>query len=94
MTSEIIDISQAIRPGIPVWPGDTRFSIDEVRSISEDRPVRVSRLTMSTHTGTHADAHLYYHAKGIDSASRDLAPYIGHCAVIQDNGSPSCGSPA
>lgn len=82
MTSEIIDISQPVRPGIPVWPGDTPFSIEENWTISDDCPVLVSRITMSTHTGTHADAHSHYDKKGIDTASRELAPYVGRCVVV------------
>jgi arylformamidase len=83
MPSEIIDISQSVRPGIPVWPGDTEFSIDENWTISDECPVLVSKITMSTHTGTHADAHSHYEADGTDTASRELAPYIGRCVVVE-----------
>jgi len=82
MTSKIIDISQAIKPGIPVWPGDTPFSIEENWTISDECPVLVSRITMSTHTGTHADAHSHYDKDGVDTASRELAPYVGRCVVV------------
>jgi arylformamidase len=82
MTSEIIDISQPIKPGIPVWPGDTPFSIEENWTINDECPVLVSRITMSTHTGTHADAHSHYDKDGIDTASRELAPYVGRCVVV------------
>jgi len=82
MSDTIIDISQAIRPGVPVWPGDTPFSIEENWTIGDGCPVLVSRITMSTHTGTHADAHSHYETDGIDTASRSLAPYIGRCIVV------------
>ena len=86
MVSEIIDISQSIRPGIPVWPGDTGFEIHENWTISQNCPVLVSKITMSTHTGTHADAHSHYHKDGIDTASRNLAPYLGRCVVVDATG--------
>jgi len=46
----------------------------------------VSRLTLSTHTGTHADAHAHYDPEGIDSAQRELAPYLGRCVVVAATG--------
>lgn len=82
MLSNIIDISQPMRPSTPVWPSDTPFSIEQTWTISDDCPVLVSRMTMSTHTGTHADAHSHYDEDGVDSASRELTPYIGPCIVI------------
>ncbi|MEO0574964.1 MAG: arylformamidase [Pseudomonadota bacterium] len=89
MLSNIIDISQPMRPSTPVWPGDTPFSIEETWTISDVCPVRVSRMTLSTHTGTHADAHSHYDEHGIDSASRELTPYIGPCLVIDVAGGTS-----
>ncbi len=86
MADDLIDISQPVRDGIPVWPGDTPFSIEETWTIDEQCPVRVSRITMSTHTGTHADAHSHYSVDGVDTAGRELSPYIGHCVVVEVNG--------
>ncbi|MEM8982108.1 MAG: arylformamidase [Pseudomonadota bacterium] len=80
--SDIIDISQVIHPGIPVWPGDTPFSIEETWSMSDDCPVLVSKMTLSTQTGTHADSHSHYEKNGVDAADRDLMPYVGPCTVI------------
>lgn len=82
MQPAIIDISQPVRPSTPVWPGDTPFSIEETWSIGDGCPVRVSRMTLSTHTGTHADAHSHYAPQGSDSAARELAAYIGPCTLV------------
>ena len=84
------DISPPLAPGIPVWPGDTAFAIERTWRIGEASPVNVSRLSLSTHTGAHADAPLHYDAAGADSASRDLDPYLGPCRVIDAVG---CASP-
>lgn len=78
----IYDISPAIHAGTPVWPGDTPFSIERIWSIGAGSPVNVSRLTLSTHTGAHADAPLHYDRAGADSATRSLAPYLGDCRVV------------
>ena len=82
MTRRIHDISPVLSAVTPVWPGDTPFSIERVWSIGEGSPVNVSRLTLSTHTGAHADAPLHYHALGADSATRSLEPYLGACRLI------------
>jgi arylformamidase len=50
--------------------------------MADGSPVNVSALTMSTHTGAHADAPLHYAADAPDIASVDLAPYLGECVVV------------
>ena len=50
-------------------------------------PVNVSKLTLSTHTGTHADAPLHYGNGGADIADVSLMPYIGKAYVVDARGS-------
>ncbi|KUO57258.1 MAG: kynurenine formamidase [Sphingomonadales bacterium BRH_c3] len=78
----IWDISQRLRPGLPVWPGDTAFGQAATWQIGESSPVNVSALTMSTHSGAHADAPLHYDAASPDIASVELDAYIGECLVV------------
>lgn len=80
--TRIIDISPAIGPGLPVWPGDTPVQFERTWDMAKGSPVNVSKLTISTHTGAHADAPLHYQADGTDMASVALEPYLGSCAVI------------
>ena len=47
----IIDISQTLRPGLPVWPGDTEFGFERSWRMEDGSPVNVGRMTMSTHSG-------------------------------------------
>jgi arylformamidase len=42
----------------------------------------VSRVTLSTHTGAHADAPLHYAAAGAPVGGLDLARYLGPCRVV------------
>ena len=72
----IWDISQTLRPDLPVWPGDTAFSFERTWKMEDSSPVNVARMTMSTHSGTHADAPLHYAADGLDAAGMDLSPYL------------------
>lgn len=76
------DISPAIRPGIPVWPGDTPFEAAPTWEIRDGCPVHVSRMTMTTHLGAHTDAPSHYDPAGKSIDQVDLAPYIGPCRVI------------
>ncbi|MGB7407864.1 MAG: arylformamidase [Pontixanthobacter sp.] len=78
----IWDISQTLRPGLPVWPGDTDFAFARNWSIDDGSPVNVGRMTMSTHSGTHADAPLHYGAGEPDIASLAIDAYIGECLVV------------
>lgn len=78
----IWDISQKLRPGLPVWPGDTAFAAARTWQMEEGSPVNVSALTLSTHSGAHADAPLHYSPEGDDIASVSLEPFIGECLVV------------
>ena len=83
------DISQTLRPDLPVWPEDTPFQNNITWPLDENCPVQVSKLTMSTHTGAHGDAPNHYEATGLDIASVDLAPYMGPCVIITASGTGS-----
>lgn len=76
------DISPAIGPGFPVFPGDSGFSQRWTWSLSADCPVNVSEITLSPHTGSHTDAPLHYDADGQSIADVPLATYLGPCRVI------------
>ncbi|MBC8119207.1 MAG: arylformamidase [Burkholderiaceae bacterium] len=76
------DISPAIGPGYPVFPGDTPFSQRWTWTLGADGPVNVSELTLSSHTGSHTDAPLHYDANGKSIAEVPLATYLGACRVI------------
>jgi len=67
------DISPLVSHEIPVWPGDTRFETHTTWQIADGCPVKVSRMTMSTHTGAHCDAPSHYDAQGaaIDAVALD-----------------------
>ena len=82
MSKGLIDISQTLRARLPVWPGDTPFSVERTWALTVDCPVNVSRLTLSTHSGAHADAPLHYDQGGADIAAVALDAYIGPAQLI------------
>jgi arylformamidase len=80
--SRFIDITPAVSAATPVFPGDTPFEAQSTITISKDLPVNVSRMTLSTHTGAHADAPLHYDADGAPIDAVDVGVYIGPCTVV------------
>ncbi len=82
MSGRILDISPPIGRGAVVWPGDTAFELDVAWSPASGDSVTVSRITMSPHTGAHADAPLHVGAGPTDAAGLDLAAYWGPCVVL------------
>jgi arylformamidase len=86
MAGRIWDLTQKLRPGLPVWPGDTAFGQARTWQMEEGSPVNVSALTLSTHSGAHADAPLHYSHTAPDIASVGLEPYLGECLVIDARG--------
>jgi arylformamidase len=78
----LYDISPAVAPGFPVFPGDTPFAFRWTWKLGPGCPVNVSELTMSPHTGAHADAPLHYDDTGASIGDVPLDRYLGPCRVI------------
>jgi arylformamidase len=76
------DISPPVHAGSPVFPGDTPFGQAWAARIGPGCPVNVATLTLSPHTGAHADAPLHYDDAGAPAGELDLAPYLGRCRVV------------
>jgi len=76
------DISPPVHAGSPVFPGDARYEQRWGATIGPDCPVNVSTITLSPHTGAHADAPLHYDPEGLTAGTLDLTPYLGPCRVI------------
>lgn len=78
----IIDISPAIHPRLPVWPGDAPVVFERTWTIGPECPVNVSQVSMSTHTGAHVDAPFHFDATGQSIDEVALETYVGPCRVI------------
>lgn len=85
---KIWDISPPVDEHAAVFPGDTAYVQQLHFSLTSDCPVNVNSITLSPHTGAHADAPMHY-ANGASSAGElSLEPYLGDCRVIDCTG---CG---
>ena len=86
MTRKLWDISQPLRPGLPVWPGDAPFASRPRWTHGGDSPVNVATIALSTHSGAHADAPLHYDPSGLSIDRVALEPYLGPCRVVDARG--------
>ncbi len=80
-----IDISRAIHPDMPVWPGDPETQITTTKPTAA-HPYQSSALSMSLHAGTHLDAprHVLPEGPGIDAFPLELC--IGPAQLIDCRG--------
>ena len=83
------DISPPVHAGSPVFPGDARYEQRWAATLGPGCPVNVSTITLSPHTGAHADAPLHYDADGAAVGVLELEPYLGPCRVVHAIG---CGA--
>ena len=79
---KIWDISPPVDENAAVFPGDTAYSQRLHFALSPGCPVNVNSITLSPHTGAHADAPMHYASGGAASGELDLMPYLGPCRVI------------
>jgi arylformamidase len=78
----IRDISIALGPGTPEWPGDTPYSCRWSWEIARGQSVNVSEITSSPHVGTHADAPLHVRDGWPASHEFPLEPFLGPAFVL------------
>jgi arylformamidase len=76
------DISPPLNARSPVFPGDTEYQQSWVATLEPGCPVNVGSLTLSPHTGAHADAPLHYENGAAAIGTVSLEPFLGPCRVI------------
>ena len=84
----IRDISVAVRPGTPEWPGDVPFQCGWTARIGEGSSVNLSSTTASPHVGTHADAPLHVRDDWPATDSLPLQSFLGAALVLDVRGAP------
>ncbi len=86
--SRLWDISPALGPATPPFPGDQAYELRWTARIGPGCPVNLTALTLSPHLGAHADAPLHYADGAPAIGAVALQPYLGPCRVIHAIG---CG---
>lgn len=78
----IYDITRTVQPTLAVWPDDTTYQAAHLLRKSDGYAVNLTTLTLSAHTGTHADAYYHYADNGAHPAQMPLDAYIGQARVV------------
>lgn len=82
MSQKIFDITRTLNPALAVWPGDTPFSAEIIMAMSQGASVNLTTLTLSSHTGTHADAPFHFDNDEETIEQVPLTAYIGSATVV------------
>jgi arylformamidase len=80
--ARIHDVSVPIVPGLPVYPGDPPLAIETLQRAGES-PYGLSRLALTTHSGTHVDAPLHFVAGGAAVDALPLEILMGKTRVVE-----------
>ncbi len=83
---KIYDISRTLHEGLPVWPGDWKFSREISSRIENGEGSNSSNIRTALHCGTHMDAprHTIEDGPAIDEI--DLSVLIGPALVVTVEG--------
>jgi arylformamidase len=79
---KLYDITRTVTPGTAVWPGDTPYHVEPVLKLEDGQSVNLTTITLSPHTGTHADAYFHYESDGEHPNEMPLKAYIGWAQVV------------
>ena len=79
---QLWDISPALGPATPPFPGDQAYEQRWTARIGPGCPVNLTALTLSPHLGAHADAPRHYADGAPAIGAVALEPYLGRCRVI------------
>ncbi|MCG6961933.1 MAG: cyclase family protein [Acidobacteria bacterium] len=79
-----LDISRPLAPGIPVWPGDRPFELEQKRA----NGMVLSAISTTCHVGTHVDADLHMEGAGAAVESIPLERLVGPAEVVRATGRP------
>lgn len=79
---KIYDITVALSPAIPVYPGDPAFQTKEIASLTAGDICTVSHLSFGSHTGTHVDPPSHFIAGAMTLDELPLEVLIGKARVF------------
>ena len=80
---KVYDISLTLRQRMPVYPGEATPLLEPTSQMERGDSYNVSRLTVSTHTGTHIDAPRHFLPDGISVDQIPVDVLVGPALVVQ-----------
>ena len=84
---KIFDISVPISEKLPTFPGDPLIRIEPVIRLARGDGANVSRLILSSHSGTHIDPPRHFNDNGLSADEIPLSILMGNALLIEIHGS-------
>lgn len=78
-----IDVTVPFSPLVPTWPTHPTSRVEPMRRIAAGDPSNVSLVAVSSHAGTHVDAHWHVLDDGAKLPAIPLARWCGPCHVAR-----------
>jgi arylformamidase len=78
----IYDVTVPLAPGMLAYPGDPPFEIEPVHEVGE-APFSLSRMVLTTHSGTHVDAPAHFLVGGATIDQLPLEILLGKARVVE-----------
>jgi len=80
---KLIDITVPLDSNLPVYPGNTPFTIQPIKRLANGDSSNVSTLHLSAHSGTHVDAprHFFDDGPGVEALPLELL--VGRTRVVE-----------
>jgi arylformamidase len=78
----IYDVTVPLASGMLAYPGDPPFEIEPVHEVGE-APFSLSRMVLTTHSGTHVDAPAHFLAGGATIDQLPLEILLGKARVVE-----------
>ena len=79
---KIYDITVPISADLPVYPGDPSIQLERIMSLDKGDIASVTRLSCSTHIGTHVDPPSHFITGAMSLDELPLATLIGTARVV------------
>src|SRR4051794_26137184 len=71
---KLLDVTVPLDASLPVYPGNTPFTLEPIKRIAAGASSNVSTLHLSAHAGTHVDAprHFFDDGAGVETLAIEL----------------------
>ena len=86
-----VDLTRRLEPGMPVYPGDPGVTAEQSATMETDG-YRVTRLSFTTHAGTHVDAPAHMEPEGATLDEYDVGAFRFDARVVDLAGDDADGS--
>jgi len=80
---KLIDVTIPLDANVPLYPGNTPFSLEAIKRISRGDSSNVSTLHMSAHGGTHVDAPRHFFDQATGTEALPLEMLVGRARVVE-----------